>query len=155
MNIRRSSGEDHEVLLAIWLASVRWTHHFLSVPQIRTLQPMVRNYLERPGHVLWVLCDGTLPIGFMGLDGSTVQSLFVLPERMRRGGGRALLAHARTLTSGPLIVDVNEQNVDAMAFYRASGFSIVGRSENDDQGRPYPIVHMRQSSASTIVVHSR
>ncbi len=155
MNIRPSGGEDREVLLAIWLASVRCTHHFLSDPEIRTLQPMVRDYLERPGHVLWVLCDDTIPIGFMGLDGSSVQSLFVVPERMRRGGGRALLAHARTLTSDPLIVDVNERNVDAMAFYRASGFSIVGRSGTDDQGRPYPIVHMRESSGTTTVIRSR
>ena len=40
-------------------------------------------------------------------------------------------------------MDVNEQNSAARGFYEACGFAVEGRSELDDQGRPYPLLHMR------------
>jgi putative acetyltransferase len=46
-------------------------------------------------------------------------------------------------------VDVNEQNSAARRFYEACGFVVEGRSELDDQGRPYPLLHMRLAAPST------
>ena len=40
-------------------------------------------------------------------------------------------------------MDVNGQNAAARGFYEACGFVVEGRSELDDQGRPYPLLHMR------------
>jgi hypothetical protein len=40
-------------------------------------------------------------------------------------------------------VDVNEQNPQAMGFYLRMGFAVAGRSETDDVGRPFPILHLR------------
>jgi putative acetyltransferase len=57
-----------------------------------------------------------------------------------------LLAHARGL-KGTLRVDVNEQNQSAVEFYRASGFTVVGRSPLDDGGRPFPLLHMKESGS--------
>jgi putative acetyltransferase len=155
VNIRAANSDDHEALLTIWLASARRTHHFLDEGEILALLPAASDYLKCPGHTLWVLCDERIPIGFMGLEVASIESLFIAPDRMRRGGGRALLAHARTLSGARLTVDVNEQNVDALAFYRASGFTITGRSPTDGQGRPNPLVHMRESMAIPTVVCSR
>lgn len=56
-----------------------------------------------------------------------------------------LLDHAARL-KGALTVDVNEQNPEAVRFYEALGFELVGRSPVDDAGRPFPILHMRQSA---------
>jgi putative acetyltransferase len=42
-----------------------------------------------------------------------------------------------------LAVDVNEQNEAATRFYEACGFVVTGRSELDEQGRPYPLLHMK------------
>jgi putative acetyltransferase len=75
-----------------------------------------------------------------------VSALFLDPEHRRRGGGRLLLEHARGL-KGPLTVDVNEQNPEAVRFYEALGFRTVSRSPDDEAGRPFPILHMRQSGA--------
>lgn len=44
---------------------------------------------------------------------------------------------------GAGLVDVNEQNPDAVGFYRRMGFEIVGRLPLDGQGRPFPVLHMR------------
>ena len=104
--------------------------------------PLVRDYLASEAE-LWVLCsDGGAVVGFMGLTAGKMDSLFLAPEHHRRGGGWRLVEHARRLR-GELTVDVNEQNVAACQFYRAYGFVVEGRSERDDTGRPYPLLHMR------------
>jgi putative acetyltransferase len=82
-------------------------------------------------------------LGFLGLSGAKVEALFLAPEHHRRGGGRRLLDHAHEL-KGELTVDVNEQNPAAVRFYEACGFVVEGRSELDDAGRPFPLLHLRQ-----------
>lgn len=135
---------DREALLDIWLRSVRATHTFLAESDIESLLPAVRDYLSSPDSELWALCsDRATPIGFMGLAENNVEALFVAPEYARRGGGRLLLEHARRL-KGPLRVDVNEQNPEAVRFYEANGFHVVGRSPVDDGGRPFPLLHLRE-----------
>jgi putative acetyltransferase len=82
----------------------------------------------------------------MGLVDSEVAALFLDPDVRRRGGGRSLVEHARTLR-GPLTVEVNEQNPEAVRFYEAMGFRTVERTPTDDAGRPYPILRMAQAGA--------
>jgi ribosomal protein S18 acetylase RimI-like enzyme len=55
-----------------------------------------------------------------------------------------LLDHAVSVF-GATSLDVNEQNLQAVGFYRHMGFEIVGRSELDGAGKPYPLLHMRRS----------
>ena len=143
MNIRRATPADRELLLDIWLRSVRATHAFVSPEDIQSMTPQVHDYLVASATEFWVLCDdaGTI-VGFMGMSGSNMESLFLLPEMQRRGGGRQMVSHAQAAHS-ELTVDVNEQNQPARKFYEACGFTIEGRSDFDDQGRPYPLLHMR------------
>jgi putative acetyltransferase len=53
-----------------------------------------------------------------------------------------LVEHAR-LIKGPLTVDVNEQNPLALQFYERMGFKVVGRSELDGGGKPFPLLHLQ------------
>ncbi|GAA3964918.1 GNAT family N-acetyltransferase [Gordonia caeni] len=70
--------------------------------------------------------------------------LFVAAEDRGSGAGTALLDHAvREL--GAWKVDVNEQNTQAVDFYARRGFDIVGRSDTDEAGRPYPLLHLKLS----------
>ena len=143
MSIRRASPADRDVLLDIWLRSVRATHKFLSETDIQSFLPLVRDYLGSAESEIWILrSDSGVPMGFLGMSGSKMESLFLAPEFQRRGAGRRLVLHAQAL-HGELTVDVNEQNVAARRFYEACGFIVEGRSELDDQGRPYPLLHMR------------
>jgi putative acetyltransferase len=145
MVIRRAAPADRETLFDIWLRSVRATHGFVSEDDMTVFMPLVREYLGSNGTDFWVLCTGDgSPIGFMGLAGSKMESLFLAPEQHGRGGGRRMVEHARVLC-GELTVDVNEQNTGAVAFYKACGFVVEGRSELDESGRPYPLLHMRLS----------
>jgi putative acetyltransferase len=144
MIIRPASTEDLAQLLAIWHASVRATHSFLSSADIEELLPIVRDVALPQLEEVWVLCtDELVQVRFMGLAGSSLETLFIAPAYLRRGDGRHLLAHARRL-KGALRVDVNEQNQGALEFYRSNGFKVIGRSPLDDTGRPFPLLHMQQ-----------
>jgi putative acetyltransferase len=143
MFIREGRPDDRDALLAIWLRSVRATHTFLTEDDIQGLLPIVRE-AALPALELWVLCDDAgVAIGFLGLSGAKVEALFLDPDHLRRGGGRRLLNHARRL-KGPLTVDVNEQNPEAVRFYETCGFVVFGRSATDDAGRPFPLLHLRE-----------
>ena len=43
-------------------------------------------------------------------------------------------------------VDVNEQNQEALGFYKHLGYDIIGRSPLDGQGRPFPVLHLKKTS---------
>jgi putative acetyltransferase len=143
MRIRRANPTEGNVLVDIWLRSVRATHTFLSEEDIQSLFPATRDYLTSDEPELWVLCaDSGAIMGFMGMSGSEIAALFLAPEFRGRGGGRRLVQHAQEFR-GELTVDVNEQNAAARRFYEACGFVVEGRSELDDAGRPFPLLHLR------------
>ena len=143
MKIRRATPADREVLFDIWLRAVQATHHFVSADDIQSLIPVVREYLASTQPEFWVLsaANGAV-MGFMGMLGSKMEALFIAPDFHRQGAGRRLVEHARALY-GELTTDVNEQNHAARIFYDACGFIVEARSELDDTGRPYPLLHMR------------
>lgn len=47
-----------------------------------------------------------------------------------------------------ITIDVNEQNIQAVGFYEHIGFERIGSSPTDNQGRSYPLIHMRMSGAT-------
>lgn len=144
MMIRRAVPADRETLVDIWLRSVRATHTFLADEDIEALLPPTRAYLTSDEPELWALCDDSgAVVGFMGMADSEIEALFLAPEFIRRGGGRRLVLHAEHLR-GELTVAVNEQNEAARRFYEACGFVVERRSEDDGDGRPFPLLFMRR-----------
>lgn len=76
-----------------------------------------------------------------------MEALFVDPVCHGKGIGRSLVKAALAVAPN-LTTDVNEQNIGALTFYEAFGFERTGRSELDGQGRHYPLIHLRYSSAN-------
>lgn len=148
MQIRLATPKDTPELLDIWRTAVLATHGFLSAEDFAQIERQVaHDYL--PHAPLWVAQAGTgEPLGFMGLTGCQVDSLFVHASARGQGVGRALLDHACREAGTPLGVDVNEQNTQAVGFYQRMGFTQVGRSPRDDAGRPYPLLHLRQAESA-------
>ena len=146
--VRAARPIDHEAMVVLWERSVRATHHFLTERDPEALRPLVADELASDAIGWWVLesAAGTL-LGFLGFANDTIEGLFIDPDHRGRGGGSTLVAHAQRLAAGSsLAVDVNEQNEDAVGFYAALGFSVVGRSPTDASGRPFPLLHMIRSS---------
>ena len=145
LHVRGAGVADHALLVALWRRSVEATHAFLAPGNVDEIESEVRRALAAAPE-LWLAEAEGAPVGFLGCTGNHVDMLFVAPEFFRRGVGTALLAHARRL-HGPLTVEVNEGNAGARAFYRARGFTRTGRSPVDSEGRPYPLLLLRQPGA--------
>ncbi|MNN53622.1 putative N-acetyltransferase YjaB [compost metagenome] len=133
---------DYPELARVWEASVRATHDFLPDSYICLLRELLLSqYLDA---VMLICCKDTRQRvhGFAGVAGGRVEMLFIDPEMRGQGLGSRLLRvaidelHAEQL-------DVNEQNAQALGFYLRQGFEVVGRSETDGMGQPYPLLHMR------------
>lgn len=139
--IRRSTPRDGNALVEIWRSSVAATHSFVSEDDLACIDLEVRQSL--PEASVWLaLDDHERPIAFMGADQDRIDSLFVSGEHRGRGVGRTLVEYAMQ-RSRSITTEVNEQNDQAVGFYRHLGFSVHGRSPTDEAGRPYPLLHMK------------
>lgn len=128
-------------LANVWEASVRPTHGFLAEADIVALRPQVREGLAAVESLLVAFDSKGRVVGFLGVEGEMVEMLFVVPEVFGSGVGRRLLVCA-IQKFGVRKLDVNEGNPGARGFYEHMGFSVVGRSALDEQGRPFPVLHM-------------
>ena len=146
--IRPVTGADeYPALVRIWARAVEATHDFLdAADRDRIRARLVADYF--PQVLLTVAERGGRPVGFAGTAAGGLEMLFVDPAVHGTGVGSALLAHVRR-RQGVTRVDVNERNAGALAFYRARGCIVTGRSPLDDAGRPYPLLHLRVPAIAT------
>jgi putative acetyltransferase len=138
IELRASQPSDAEALLQVWRNAVDATHDFLSREDREAIDPLVADYV-RTAELIVAALDGA-PVAFMGLTGRNIDSLFIDPGAHGRGIGRLMTEQV----GSPATVDVNEQNAAAVAFYLHLGFEIVGRSDSDGEGRPYPLLHLQR-----------
>lgn len=129
-------------LLDLWQASVEATHHFLSAEEITAIRPYVPEAFNGVEHLFLAEEDGEI-IGFMGINGTKLEILFIAPEQRSKGIGKTLLQHG-VVKLGVNSLTVNEQNPQAVGFYQYMGFQTVERHELDEQGNPYPILIMKK-----------
>ncbi|MFO2462521.1 GNAT family N-acetyltransferase [Pseudomonas sp. 15FMM2] len=140
--IHTPKSSDYEELARIWEASVRATHDFLPENYIKRLKDLVlTSYLDS----VMLICtkDSRQRItGFAGVAVGKVEMLFIDPQYRGQGLGRKLLSYAIDHMNADEL-DVNEQNPQALGFYLKEGFEVIGRTEHDGMGKPYPLLHMR------------
>lgn len=138
--IVQATQADYLTLIDLWERSVRATHDFLPETEIAQLKPLILNeYFAQV--LLHVVVRDNQILGFLGSSEDNIEMLFIDPDFRRTGVGSSLLDFA-VKQLGIYKVDVNEQNTQAVNFYKKSGFEVVGRSELDGQGHPYPLLHM-------------
>lgn len=145
--IRASTLDDGNRICEIWEDAVSATHHFLTADDAQAIAREVLGFL--PHVPLMLAVDDTgLILGFMYLNGSHLEALFVDPACHGQGVGRALVSHA-LLFHPSLTTDVNAQNHEAAAFYARMGFRPFAHSPTDAQGRSYPLIHLRYEAVLT------
>ena len=138
--IDKINQTEYQEVVDVWEASVRATHHFLNEADIEYFKPLILNtYLNAVE--LYCIRDNDKIIGFAGVADQNLEMLFIHPEYIGKNIGKALLDHSINKLNVTK-VDVNEQNRQAVGFYKHCGFAVMGRSELDSSGKPYPILHM-------------
>ncbi|HEY4326696.1 MAG TPA: GNAT family N-acetyltransferase [Mucilaginibacter sp.] len=138
-------GNEHDILLSVWERSVRATHRFVTENDIELFKNIIKE--DRLFHQVDLVCvrsdDGTI-LGFMGIAGDSLDMIFVDAEWRKAGVGKMLVKHAIEILN-VVRVDVNEQNEDALGFYQHFGFNVFSRSATDENGKPYPLLHMQRN----------
>lgn len=143
-SIRISRPDDGERAIEIWRHAIDATHHFLTPEDRQAIDAMVCDFL--PKVPLWLAVDANdYPLAFMFIDNGHMEALFVDSEYLGMGIGAMLVRHGLALHPS-MTTDVNEQNVQASGFYEKMGFQRTGRSALDEQGRPYPLIHLKYGS---------
>ena len=139
MEIVRCNEEDYETLAGIWERSVIATHSFLKENDFNEIKAaLIPDYF--PNVDLYAIADNGVYAGFIGLSPDSIEMLFIDSNRLGQGYGSSLMEFAKR--RGVIKVDVNEQNLSALNFYKAKGFREISRDETDDAGRHYPILHL-------------
>ncbi|WP_214228228.1 GNAT family N-acetyltransferase [Pedobacter sp. B4-66] len=137
--IRKIKVTDYPRLIKIWESSVLNTHDFLKEEDFTYYKEQMPVYFE---HVtLWGFEEDGVLVGFMGFAEENLEMLFVHNDFRGKGVGKKLIMYAIDNLKVTK-VDVNEQNTQAVGFYKNIGFHILNRSELDGQGKEYPILHM-------------
>lgn len=131
-----------EQLLEIWEASVKATHLFLSAAEIENIKSYVPQALKEVSHLIVLENEERLPLAFMGLEKQKLEMLFIAPQVRGCGFGRALMKYGINNHSINELT-VNEQNSLAKGFYDHMGFHVYKRTDEDEQGNPYPLLYMR------------
>ncbi|MFZ4842966.1 acetyltransferase [Mycetocola saprophilus] len=138
-------SREYPALMSVWHSAVTATHDFLTPEDIEFYRERIESvYLDAV--TLTVATIDDVPVGFSGLAEGSLEMLFVHDDARGSGVGSALLA-AAAAAHPDLTIDVNEQNPRALGFYQSRGFAVVGRSELDGDGRPFPLLHLRREDA--------
>ena len=131
-------------LLQVWERSVRATHDFLPEEETGAIGQYVPQALRGVEHLVIAKGKNGRPAAFMGIEGQTLAMLLLAPEEKGKGMGKRLLQYGAAVY-GVDRLTVKEQNAQAGGFYEHLGFEVYKRSEQGEQGGPYPILHLRRT----------
>lgn len=119
----------------------RATHTFVSEEDIKIFKAIVEDIdiLLFSVHCVFI---GDRLVGFIGVGDLSIEMLFLDPDYIGQGFGRKLMLLALNEHKANR-VEVNEQNLNAVNFYKKFGFKVYERSETDSEGKAYPILKMK------------
>jgi len=134
--------KEYKEVVELWEASVRATHHFLKEEDIEYFKPLILNTYLDAVELKCIRDYDKKIVGFLGVADQNLEMLFIHPEFRGKRIGKTLLNYAIDELKVTK-VDVNEQNEQAVGFYKHCGFEIIERSELDSSGKPYPTLKMK------------
>lgn len=142
IKIQPANPSQYDALITIWESSVRATHDFLPESDIERLKPLIKEQYMPNVNLFVAMDDNDILLGFIGTYENRIEMLFIDSNERGQGIGKQLLKYALNELQVDE-VDVNEQNPQTIGFYQHMGFSIVGRSDVDGEGNPYPLLTMK------------
>ncbi len=144
MEIRKITNKTPKLLkelVSVWEDSVKASHDFLTIEEIEKIKLYVPQALQNVKNLAICEINGN-PVAFIGVENEKIEMLFVLNEYRGQNIGKKLVNYAIDNFSANTVT-VNEQNLQAIGFYKRLGFETYKRTDFDEQGNPYPLLYMR------------
>lgn len=137
--IRDIAPEDHDRLVALWIAA--WQR---VMPQIDFaaragfIAEEIVRFSIAPKQARLVEAPKGSPQGFIlvDLEACILEQIVVSPAAQGSGVSDLLIAEAKKLSPKRLELRVNRDNPRAIAFYTRHGFAITGEGLNSASGLP-------------------
>ena len=139
--INSASQRDYPAIIELWELSVRASHFFLPEDYLQKIKSLLPSILPTVKLFVHFDKDNQTITGFVGVSEEKIEMLFIHPDNRGQGIGRLLNKFAVEQLQ-TYKVDVNEQNEQAVSFYKKIGYKVVGRTEVDGLGKPFPILQM-------------
>ena len=139
--INSASQRDYPAIIELWELSVRASHFFLPEDYLQKIKNLLPSILPTVKLFVHFDKDDQIITGFLGVSEEKIEMLFIHPAKRGQGIGRLLNKFAVEQLQ-TYKVDVNEQNEQAVSFYKKIGYNVVGRTEVDGLGKPFPMLQM-------------
>lgn len=124
--IRKFENSDLDSVMQIWLDGNIKAHNFISPQYWHNNFDYVKSALLSSEIYVY---DDEMVEGFIGLNGSYIEGVFVKSGSQHKGIGTDLLNYAKQKYD-ELSLSVYQKNTNAISFYNKNGFKII--SENID-----------------------
>ncbi len=124
MEIRAYREEDYQRVVELWHETQLDAYPYQPLTQSYTREDHLRFFRERIARncAIWIAEDDRGLVGFLALNGSYVDRLYIHPMRQRAGAGTALIRKAMELSPDGLELHTHQENESARAFYEKHGF---------------------------------
>jgi GNAT superfamily N-acetyltransferase len=127
LHVRRLVESESKAVVELWHITKKHAYPYLPLEQTRTLEDdsqfFHENLLRRCD--IWVAEQGGRLLGFLAIQGSYIDRLYVSPNVQRAGIGAALIKHAMELSPTGLELHTHQKNMAARSFYEKHGFVAV------------------------------
>ena len=129
MQLRAGRAEDAEVLASIHHrsreAAMPWLPHLHEEEETRGWM----RGIVLPHQQVTVAERAGRPVGYTAVEGDWLEQIYVVPEAIGTGVGRALLDAAKAERPDGLSLHVFTRNHRARRFYEVAGFELVAESD--------------------------
>ena len=125
--IRQFQDEDESAVIAVWHSAGQASYTYIPTWQALTLAHATRVFQEVicPNNQLWVgTLDGEV-VGYLAVNGSYIDRLYIHPHEWRQGWGTRFINLAKQLSPNGLKLQTHQQNRAARALYEKHGFRAV------------------------------
>jgi ribosomal protein S18 acetylase RimI-like enzyme len=127
ISIRLYQPEDFEAVTLIWWRALEDAFPEFQRTKGHTFEEdciYFRDVILRDNQV-WVAETNDTSAGFMAINGSFIDHLYIDPDFQQRGIGQVFLTHARSLSPTFLRLYTFQSNTRGRAFYEKNGFRAV------------------------------
>jgi ribosomal protein S18 acetylase RimI-like enzyme len=127
IEVRPIREDEVPAVIALWHETKLVAYPYLPLEQSRTIEEDTWFFRERilPAGSVWLAVRAEEIAGFLALQGSYIDRLYVHPSRQDQGVGSALMAKAMELSPTGLQLHTHQQNEQARRFYERRGFRAV------------------------------